>query len=754
MSNGLVKNNPVNDPDSKPVKGHSVFKPSMSLYSTMLFGLVNPGHAMEVVPDDRRVSIRCNTDLDTLSLKAPFMTALRMHRDYFYVPLRAILPRMADLLITNPRTGDDINAAAVQPLLLLNTDPVLHGIYDANDQGSIPSNYTLGQFLNYVVGTFNTIQANATADASHYFARLLNALSTYQLLDPLVSRASLLNQFGIATSELVTSKNVYSSNLYYKYMSFDKLFESIFSQIRRNVELFQVKFADMAVPSTDSGTYSGSNLSYTVMVDGFDASTPVSNSFISFRQFLELLREQPLASVDAVLLKSGVSTSVGYAPFMYNPDGESYEQVSVQLRIADGINPSTRYNPSHANALKPINISRLLAYQLACVQFYTSDAVDAIYSCDLWHQNMNALLRIMYQNEMTSFNYSRDIMINGSRLEIDSVNSRWLGQVLFKLRGATSTQFPSTQGASAENVFVGTSSATASYIAAFGYFTNIFNPQRSLKFRDYFVGSKKRPLAVGDVNVSVGDNSVNVIDITKNIQMQRFLNQVNRIGRTLKEYSRGIFNQTPMHDPHEVIYLGTTTDTIGGEETKNTGSDQFERSQSITSHLRSQSSRFAFEFDCAEFGYVISTVTFDVPRAYPDVTDRAVFHVDRFDMFNPFMQHIGDQEVLRQELKINNTGNFGYHMRYMEYKQRVDRAVGGFVEFLPGYAFLNDDKHNGASIASYGISSGFIRSIPHEFDDLYLALTNFTSAGYFHFIVRSDFEVSASRPMEAAPQIL
>ena len=116
----IQANNPANDPDLKPVKGYSHFKPNMSLYKTHRFGMYEPHFALEVVPGDKKISYRSGSDIDTQNLKAPLMTPVKMSKDTFFVPVRALLPHNADLLTTNPLTGEDIVPEKVNCVLQAN----------------------------------------------------------------------------------------------------------------------------------------------------------------------------------------------------------------------------------------------------------------------------------------------------------------------------------------------------------------------------------------------------------------------------------------------------------------------------------------------------------------------------------------------------------------------------------------------------------------------------------------------------------
>ena len=181
----IQPNNPANDPDLKPVKGHSQFKPNYSLYKTHTFGLIEPHFAAESVPDDNKFEYRSGADIDTLNLKAPIMTPMRMSKDTFFVPLRAIIPFNADLLVTNPLTGEDIIPKAVNAVLGWN------GI------SGFP--YSLRTILNRL-GLVSVGQeaGSLTLETHRAFvtAMLYRTCQAYLLLSPIFSYGSLAQSLG------------------------------------------------------------------------------------------------------------------------------------------------------------------------------------------------------------------------------------------------------------------------------------------------------------------------------------------------------------------------------------------------------------------------------------------------------------------------------------------------------------------------------------------------------------------------------
>lgn len=713
----LQGNNPANDPDRKPVKGRSKFKPNRSLYHTPVFGLNTPHFAMEAIEGDR-VSVRVQSDVDTFNLQAPMMSPVKMHKDYFFASLRSVLPLNADKVITNPLSGDDIVAEDVNTVVSLERIQtyVRYCIYWMNDA------------LNKAAG------ASSLKAADSYLLALLTFIVRF--VEPIFSDGSLLSHLGCNLGSVLSFYNRSDGSL----VTLDEFVEILTQRLVRDLEYVSV----VTSYQQDAGQYNP-----VMNRDSFElypGMSSVRNSYsrANMRRFLEEVRQGVLPS------------EVLFDNIVLNADADTNQR---GLLIDTGDPTSIPFiNSWLAPSEKFLNYGRCVAYQLSSAQFYTDDAVDFVYDAHTWHDNMNSI----YVRALNGNNVGSPLRYrwNGIYCDYDSVSGAVVDEVLNLMSNigtynGFATSIVDAGGSDIGVDFFGTYTFGVQIYYFAAYIVNLFGFTRSLKFRDYFVGSKPHPLAVGDVNVQVAAGEFSVVDVTKKIQFQRFFNQVNRIGRRLTQYVEGIFGVTPAHDPRDVVFLGTASDVIGAEETDNTGSAQLSEPQTTTSKLRMDSSRFAFEGSFAEPGYMIGITRFDVVRPYLNGADRSFFHVDRFDMFNPYLQQIGDQSVFGQELTFAQDTDFAYQLRYMEYRQSVDRAAGGFRSFLPGYAFLNDDFATRSIFSpSLEISPDFIRSRPSEFDRFYVSLTHYSLAGYFHFIVRNDIAVDADRPMEAAPSIL
>lgn len=455
----------------------------------------------------------------------------------------------------------------------------------------------------------------------------------------------------------------------------------------------------------------------------------------SFRDFLADFRDDPSASI--------ISYTASTDPFdplaFYNTFKVGHITRSFTFHLPAS-NPDDDLKDLQPTTL---NLSRVLAYQLVCAHFYSNSGVDFLYTADLYRQYVyNLFLAAGYGDDYRTFTY------NGMQLKFDYLSGNRLITAI--------TDIPMYYSGLSGRIDSGSPLHLFCVLAA------IFGFRRSLRYGDYFVGSRTRPLAPFNSDVSVDNNSVSVIDITKRIQGQRFANAVMRTRSKIENYVKGLFGSAPAPDYHNPFFLAREVETIFGDEVQNTAENQFSRPNSRTSLMASNAGRYTFTFnnDDNHPCIYLQLISFDVRRHYSRSVDRQLLQVNRYDMFNPDFQYIGDQPVYGIELGFSGNGNsdlngipvvFGYQGRDMEYKQSFDIALGGAIRQLPGWFFTDRGI---TKITRPVIDSDFIRSYPSELDSFYLSLTGYSLATYFHFVINTINNIDAKRAMAVDPQIL
>lgn len=365
-------------------------------------------------------------------------------------------------------------------------------------------------------------------------------------------------------------------------------------------------------------------------------------------------------------------------------------------------------------SLDCVNLEKVIAYQLVCAQFFTNSYVDDINTAKKWLDNEMALLDELRGAGLLTETF----LLNGVKYRYDLVSQQTLHDV-FKVAATGS-------GLGAAQISIRQ--------CAIDILRNIFEIQESLKTSDYFVDSRTQPLAVGDVYSAVVSNQVSAIDINKSLWMQRLLNAVNRIPDNIVEYLRKMFGNDPTSKEPQPMFISSERFLLGGQEVENTSDTN--QGNTVTL-LRSEDSRYRFEFKLSEPSVVIGLNSFSVGYVYAHAMDKEFTEFDRYDNFNPYLQHIGDQPVTQQELvndlhSATHLNNFGYQLRYAQYKTAISHCSGAFSDDrLPSWASIYD-KSNSAEFKV--LNPEFIRNANIDFDDFYSSLTGTRLTDYFHFI--------------------
>lgn len=652
------------------------------------FGECSPFMHFFGVPDDSKVLLRSVDTLESMSLSDPLLQEIRKNKDYYVCRRSAILPHTWDLIYNNPVKGDDINADLANSILHL--------------KNFVSGGVTYGglqRLFLYSVNESRLLIPDGDTSKVYPGLRWINVLTflrTHVLLNGFFAKDSLFAAFQMPLSRLLGDSydSVMQSILSSNWSFYHTLLQKI--SIYANQTTFTVRFID----------YDGND----VLVRNYDF-TDVSARLAFFYDFIEnpLIEDfTGLTAANLVLAVSAAYNTVKANPYFthfwtYDTSESNY----VNSLIASG-----------PNADLPINIAPVIAYQLAMFEYQTNDKIDYIYSAKLYRQLW----------ESFAFSHNLQFEYNQYTLPYDGFSMITIASVIddasFVIRPR--------------------------HIEALDLLISLIYRKRSLKYADYFTGSRSTPIAVGDVNVDVSGGSASAIDITKSIQMQRFLNQVNRVGRKAKEYLRGVFNADYHTECDCPVKIGHTDETIYNVETQNTGAAQVSLDQSRTVNFKSHSSNFAFETSFDEASIVIGVSSYEIKRFYPYSFDPMARKIDRFDMFNPYMQYIGDQPIKKTELDAAYPDdNFSYTNRHMEYKTRISYFIGDFHDALRGWVFATQDLAVGQVI-----DPDFIRAHQNELDRYYVALTGTTPTTRYHFICKYTNLISANRNMVFNPQIL
>lgn len=750
---GAYRYDPQNDAQANGRHRQNFFDNSEHRFMTARFADVTPFLAFDCVPGDRH-TFKTNMRLRSYTLASPLMSTLTMSKDYYAVPLSSIIPNAFEKFYANPIKGDDVP-------------------YSTYCFGTIP----IKSLLTFISGQTLPAKTELPVTSSGLF---YDSLTAFALLSNIVSSGSLLSSLGFHTQNLMLkyvprsyqvhlvsgSGRVQRTGYDFYFQTFDEFIDQnrfglthdsaiVPANSSSFKQVYNLSVCSITLSYTSHPLYGTSNVVYDVVnpagyrkfiddiISGhsyLSSSFPISvycsysdtsDGLVSYYSIQNTLAWFYLFPLDKFYGISDVNGTVIHDAALFRAKfdtsfiGSDLSANSDQWFFAD--NDALRFD-----------VSYLVAYHQIIAQFFSVDAIDNIYTSKMWMENMASLVT----------SSSKKFTYNGISIPYDIFSNNTLDSLFSKLG---SPSVPKT---------------------VFAFIANLFCYENSLAYGDYFNGGRLEPLAVGDVNIigtgSEANNNVtvNALDVTRNLQFQRFLNKVNRTGAAIWDYIRGIQGHIPVQIDPMPRFIAHESTVISGFEVENTTAGDISNPTTQQGYpvtmLNSGESKFAFDIEVGgDPCVVLGLMSFDMRRAYSSTVDRAFFKRDRFDFFQPDLQNIGDQALYFGELSpcypkfqgFLAEYPFAYHLRDTHYKQRYPVAFGGFTrqDILPSWAnvidFVNYDY------VGDGLNSEMIRNHNSDFDKFYQSLNGVTLSSYFHFIISIDNQLGSYREMQVKPLI-
>ena len=603
------------------------FDNSYKHYSTAYYGEYTPFFVQEMNAADFK-RFKSIIQVRTESLKSPLYSGVKMNKDYFFTPYDALLPINWEKIFKNPSQGDDVPEDS--NMVIKDFPNVLKRL--------------LSSFMAALRYGLTNITSSDEAVKSSAIENLLKVYLGFPLLDAFLSSSGICARMGSPFSHLFRFKTNMSQNAF----SWDRFTDMFLPCLFHDGNQFGFRF-----------NTSKQDVDYIFVTD---SSVDGSSSFVS--DLTQIPSRANVSPKDVMMLfRYYPSCMIGFNGFK-----EYFGQLSFDSGEVDVVSNCSFEVVADIAALseqdKVFNYSRMAAYALSCAQFYTNGNVDSVYNAQLYRDMMSSFCRSIISN-VSSF--TPTFFYNGVATSFDWLSGHYCLQAFLSAFSSHSVQID---------------------FADIFYLRSIFDIHNCLKYGDYFTGAHTRPLAVGDVTAPVVGDKVSAIDVTKAISYQRFLNVVVKLKNEMKDYLGTIFGTLPAPDYHESKLVSHSEGSVDGFEVANTTStDQ----GNLTSLLHNVQEQFEYELEIDQCGVALGVVSFVASRAYSMTSDRQIHIADRYDMFNPMLQNIGDQPVL----SIEKSGYFGvpfaYHSRFMEYKQRFNVASGAFVDKLRSYCIISDN---------------------------------------------------------------
>lgn len=698
----IERANQVNDPNFENQQGYYPYDLTHQEFLSPRFGEITPCMHLNTVPADRIVCVD-NTKTILNQINGNLLSKVNQYVDTFYVPKRCIYPNNYEKLIPNPTKGDDLPNAAL-PMF-----PIGALVYSYLRSVTLSVRLLWPEQGTDDTRTIKDIMASADDDYS---------ISRMYLLSTILSRGQLLDYLGV---------------------QFDNRFENNKSRLQSLIDSFQ-RAVYLAISSNDGFNENGRYI--------YRFNRELTDNLVDYEQSLSSGFARKITNLSEFRDVVSDIFESGYLPFFnFTTSGvdmtgitESYYSLYAELISLFGtvylydedtfINDlNTSEDPFRSGY---ISLDKPMAYQLLVAQYFTNNTVDNIFNSDLYLQLLRSVM--FPANPDTGFSLEPTFLYNGVSTEYDLITP---GAASFSLL----TDSLITGAVHRQEVFM----------------TLLFMLRRSLRYGDYFTTARPNMLAVGQLSINVENGMVSPVDVTRNLLAQRYLNAANYIGSGFLPYYNSIFGVTPSDTGTFPRFISHRKISLDNQITNNTGDNQ---GYQTTNLLGYTDEKLGFDVFIDDFGVIISTISYDVLPVYTSGFDADLFMADRFDMFNPMMQNMGDQPIMLSELigDFSLRGTiFGYTMRDSQYKFKNSRAHGAFVNSLPGFLVkypLDRFIPRDTFYASLEISPDFIRDKPVYLDATVPVSTGVSPAEYFHFLVSVTNQVNTARKITATPPIL
>ena len=327
QQSGLVAGNSQNKAGGSTGRSRSKFPLSYSQFQTERFAEYTPFFVEEGVSGDV-LPLHSNHEVQTYTLKSPILQSLSKKKDYFVVPMQAILPLNWEKFYTNPNIGQDV-----------------------------PSDCGLG-----VVGFWQKMKALFSASWAYLLSSIngtsdSDAVKTQNLLkfllffENIYSAGSLMETLRISGHNWFRATYSQGQNLPTIEVGFDFLFDKLIGIVNTH----------LTGSSNNVITFSIGSQSYRIVGTPIRETNGVAD--VSLREALELMRDDLTFVVSSsTLTNNSLSPELGKYT-LYLPDSDA-----------------------------DLNLGRLWAYQLVVSHFYSNDHVDFIYSAELFRQYIQELV--------------------------------------------------------------------------------------------------------------------------------------------------------------------------------------------------------------------------------------------------------------------------------------------------------------------------------------------------------------------------
>lgn len=213
-------------------------------------------------------------------------------------------------------------------------------------------------------------------------------------------------------------------------------------------------------------------------------------------------------------------------------------------------------------------------------------------------------------------------------------------------------------------------------------------------------------------------SAITIAQFRNALQLQALAEIENRGGHRYIEILFNVFNVvSPDFRLQRPEYLGgssTPIYVVPVPQTSSTSGSAYHGD--LAAYATALKTRDGFTKSFTEHGYIIGIMSVRADLTYSQGLHRMWSRSTKYDFFNPFLQNIGDQAVLTQEIFLHDNNNtndsviFGYQERFSEYMYAPSLITG---KLRPAYSAPLDMWHLSQEFSSAPtLSQDFIEENP------------------------------------------
>lgn len=264
------------------------------------------------------------------------------------------------------------------------------------------------------------------------------------------------------------------------------------------------------------------------------------------------------------------------------------------------------------------------------------------------------------------------------------------------------------------------------------------------------------PLDQKNANIDVTPNhyvdltqavATTIQDLRKAVKLQEWLELGMRAGTRYFEFIKAYSNVNVKDERlQRAEFIGGATSNVIVSEVVQQSETQTTPLGEMAGHgLNIGGSDGIFTKFVEEYGYIVGLACIIPRTAYQNTVPKHFLKKDKFDIFTPQFQHVGEQALTNQEVNYNwyttqhelNEDTFGYIPRYTEYKFHNSSVHGDFTDSLNYWVW----NRKFSQLETIGLNASFIEANPSR--DIFSYIDENTDP----FLMHLNFRVTAKRQM-------